>query len=80
MVFSQYTNQLETNSRFKRASSWILNRISKSVKLGPQSLVVLEGSSSLKISSAVLKDEDTVATESCDDLDSIAWMMMTKFS
>ena len=25
VVFSRYTNQLETSSRFKRASSWILN-------------------------------------------------------
>ena len=73
VVFSRYTNQLETSSRFKRASSWILNRISQSVKLGPQSLVVLEGSSSLKISSSGLKDENIVAMESCDDLDSIAW-------
>ena len=72
VVFSPSTNLLETSSRYRRASSWILNRISKSVKLGPQSLVVLKATSSLKISS-VLKDEDTVAMESSDDLDSFAW-------
>jgi len=43
VLFSRYNNQLETSSPFKRASGWILIRISKSIKLVPQSLVVLEG-------------------------------------
>lgn len=75
VVFSRQGNQLEIDSIYKRASIWILNRISKSVlKLGPQSLVVLKGTSPLRTDSSQLtKDEGTSVIDFEDNLECIEW-------
>lgn len=75
IVFSRNANQSEKESFFKRASIWILHRISTSVKLGSQSLVVLEDACSSTLPPLKQRDlkDDGFMEENIVEVNSLEW-------
>lgn len=71
VVFRQ-NNQSEKHSFYNRASEWILNRCGKSLKIAPQSLVVLTETNTSSSSSPSVKQED-IKFDVLNELNSVAW-------